>query len=264
MQQSSYGTKGVVARVKSIVGVALLGCTLGTSGCFSSNPNHIMAFRKPYEADVTAMHYVLEPPDEVEIHCARVPEIDKQRQRIRPDGKISFEALGEIDVAGKTPTQVAAILEGKVAGLYTLPGDKPIEVRVAAYQSKCYYVLGQVMMPGRKLYTGRDTVLSAIAEAGLNPMAWRDRIQIVRPSSDPNSGPPKIFEINYGKIVMRGDLSKNVLLEEGDIVWVPPTVLAYVTLRLEEVITPIARAFSGAYYVSGGQAGLSPYGNFAK
>jgi len=260
MQKAGYRTKTVLGCAKLAVGVALLGGILVVSGCFSSNPRHIMAFKKPYEVDVTALHYVLQPPDEVEIHCARVPEIDKQRQRIRPDGKISFEALGEVDVAGKTPAQVAAILEGKVAGLYTLPGDKPIEVRIVAFQSKSYYVLGQVNMPGRKVYTGRDTVLSAIADAVPNPMAWKDRIQVVRPSRDPNTMEPKIFEINYGRIVVKGDLSKDVLLQEGDIVWVPPTALAYVSLKLEEILTPITRAFTGAYYLSGGSAGISPYG----
>ena len=239
---------------------AALGIVFIMSGCFFSNPSHIQAFKKPYEVDVTALHYMLEPPDEIEIHCARVPEIDKQRQRIRPDGKISFEALGEIDVAGKTPAQVAAVLEGKVAGLYTLPGDKPIEVRIVAFQSKAYYVLGQVYVPGRKSYTGRDTVLSAIADARFNPMAWKDRVQVIRPSRDPSTTEPRIFEVNYGQMVMKGDLSKDVLLQEGDIIWVPPTVLSYVSLKLEEFISPIARAFMGVYVVTGGQQGMYTYG----
>jgi protein involved in polysaccharide export with SLBB domain len=260
MQQSTYRTKAFLAHVQFALGLALVGALLGVSGCFASNPEHIMAFKKPYEVDVTALHYVLQPPDEVEIHCARVPEIDKQRQRIRPDGKISFEALGEIDVAGKTPAQVGAILEGKVAGLYTLPGDKPIEVRVAALQSKSYYVFGQVYVPGRKLYTGRDTVLSAIADARPNPMAWKERIQVVRPSPNPEAVKPKIFEIDFARIAINGDLSNNVLLEEGDIVYVPPTILAYLSLKLEEVITPIARAFMGAYVVTGGESGMYTYG----
>ncbi len=263
MRQSrrERNTSKVCVRLALTVGVVAF--VLGTAGCFSSNPRNIMAFKKPYEVEVTALNYILQPPDEIEIHCARVPEIDKQRQRIRPDGKVSFEALGEIEVAGKTPAQVAAILEGKVAGLYTLPGDKRIDVRVAAFQSEFYYVLGQVVTPGRKVYTGRDSVLSALADARLSPMAWGDRVQVIRPSGDPNSPGPRIFEASYGRMVVYGDLSKNVLLQEGDIVWVPPTVLAWFSLKIEEIITPITRAFTGAYYLSGGSAGVSPYGSFA-
>jgi hypothetical protein len=80
------------------------------AGCFSSNPEDIRAYVKPYEVDVTAENYVLQPPDEVEIHSSGVVEIDMQRQRIRPDGKISFEGLGEIEVAGKTPKEVSALI----------------------------------------------------------------------------------------------------------------------------------------------------------
>ena len=222
---------------------------LSASGCFSSKPENIAAFVKPYETHVTAEEYTLQPPDELSIHCSKIPEIDSQMQRIRPDGKISFETLGEIDVACKTPEEVGKILELRVAGLYTLPGDEPIDVRVSAFQSKNYYVLGQVLMPGRKMYTGRDSAFSAVAEAGINPMAWEERIQVIRPSAIEDI-PPKVFEIDFKRMQIHGDLRNNVLLQEGDIVFVPPTPLAAVALLIEEVMRPFARAFSGAYMVN--------------
>jgi len=230
--------------------------TISVTGCFSSNPADIEAFLRPDKVDVTAESYVLQPPDEVQVHCSEVPEIDQQRQRIRPDGKISFEDLGEIVAAGRTPAQLANILRGKVLELYKLEGDKPIDIRIAAFQSKVFYVLGQVMAPGPKIYTGRDTALTAIAHARLNPMAWKERIQVIRPSRD-RSVKPKIFEVNFDRMVAHGEISKDVLLQEGDIIYVPPTVLGWVALRLEEVIRPIARAFSGAYYVQQPWTGTS-------
>lgn len=228
--------------------VAVLLAVSLIAGCFSSNPEDIRAFVKPYEVDVTAENYTFQPPDEVEIHCADVPQIDMQRQRIRPDGKISFEALGEIEVAGKTPREVAVILEEKVAQLYALPGDNPIDVRVAAYASKLYYIVGQVARPGPRTYTGRDSVVTALIDAQPNPMAWEKRVQVVRPSATEDER-PMIFEVNYTRIVKHGDTTKNVLLEEGDIVFVPPTILASIGLLIEEFISPVARAFYGAYLV---------------
>lgn len=228
--------------------VAILLAVSLIAGCFSSNPEDIRAFVKPYEVDVTAENYTFQPPDEVEIHCADVPQIDMQRQRIRPDGKISFEALGEIEVAGKTPREVAVILEEKVAQLYALPGDNPIDVRVAAYASKLYYIVGQVARPGPRTYTGRDSVVTALIDAQPNPMAWEKRVQVVRPSATEDER-PMIFEVNYTRIVKHGDTTKNVLLEEGDIVFVPPTILASIGLLIEEFISPVARAFYGAYLV---------------
>mgnify|MGYP005845245255 CR=1 FL=1 len=220
------------------------------TGCFSSNPEDINAFMKPDEVQVTAKEYLLQPPDEIEVHCARVPEIHLQKQRIRPDGNVTFEGIGDVNVAGKTPAQVAELIEEKVSELYALSGDKPIDVRIAAYQSKSFYVMGEVYDPGAKLYTGRDTVFGAIAKARPNPMAWKSKIQIVRPVSDPKEK-AKIFEFNLQSALLRGDLSKNVLLEEGDIVFITPTPLAWVAQRVEEFVRPVGRAFSTVNIVSG-------------
>lgn len=233
---------------------------LSSAGCFSSRPEDIEAFLKPYQAQVTTDKYVLQPPDEIEVHCAKVPEIHMQRQRIRPDGKVSFEAVGEIDAAGKTPTEVADVLKQKAANLYTLPGDSPIDVRVAVFRSKVYYVLGEVYRPGPRDYTGRNTVLSALAEAQPNPMAWEERVQVIRPSADENVR-PKIFEVNFDRMIAHGDTTKDVLLMEGDIIYVPPTVLAAAAMKIEEVIRPIARAFSG-YYIMQPEYGGRGAGGF--
>ncbi len=246
-----------MAYVRTILGVVLALIIIGLAGCFSSHPKDIKAFLKPHEAVVTTESYVLYPPDEVEIHCSKVPEIHLQRQAIRPDGKISFESLGEVKVAGKTIEQVANDLQKRVSELYALVGEKPVDVRVVAYRSKVYYVLGQVYMPGTKEYTGRDTVLNALAEAKPNPMAWLGRIQVIRPSGDKRVK-PKIFEVNFDRMAVHGDTSKNVLLQEGDIIYVPPTILAGAAMKIEEFIRPIARAFTGVYIMEGG--GRSRYG----
>lgn len=241
-----------------ILGILVL-IAIGLTGCFSSNPKDIEAFLQPYQVNVTAASYVLQPPDELEIHCSKVPEIHMQRQRIRPDGKISFETVGEIEVAGKTIEQAAAALQKRVLELYKITDEKPIDVRIAVYRSKLYYVLGEVYVPGPRVYTGRDTVLTAIAEAQLNPMAWKERIQIIRPSAD-KSVRPQIFEVNFDRMSAHGDTSKNVLLQEGDIIFVPPTVLSALAMKIEEVIRPIARAFSAVYIVNSAGYGGGGYG----
>lgn len=226
---------------------------IGLTGCFSSNPEDIQAFARPYMVNTTTDTYVLQPPDEVVVFCTKVPEIHEQRQKIRPDGKISFEGVGVIEAAGKTPEQLAVDLREKVLDLYKayLVNEKSIDLRIAAYQSKVYYVLGQVYDPGPRIYTGRDTVLTAIALARPNPMAWKERIQIIRPSYDENVK-PKIFELNFDRMIAHGETSMNVMLQEGDVIYVPPTVLGWMALRIEEVIRPIARAFSGIYTVRRG------------
>jgi polysaccharide export outer membrane protein len=226
--------------------------TISITGCFSSNPKDIRAFLMPKDVDVSMKDYLLHPPDEIEIHCSASAEIDGQTQQIRPDGRISFEGVGELYAAGKTPAQIANEIREMVLDLYQLEGNQPVNVRVVAFRSKRYYVLGQVGSPGPQVYTGRDTVLGAIALAGSPAVtAWVDRIQIVRPSSVKNIK-PKIFEFDYDAAAAHGDGSKDVLLQPGDIVYVPPTVLAAAAMKIEEFISPIARAFSGYYMMGGG------------
>ena len=235
----------ISVRPITIAILVLLACVL--TGCFSSNPEDIQAFKLPKEVFLSTDQYLLCPPDEVEVHCTKAPEIHMQRQQIRPDGKVSFEAIGEVQAAGKTPLQVADIIRQKVVELYKLTGDNPVDVRVVAFRSKRYFVLGQVANPGPQVYSGRDTVISALALAGSpTVLAWQERIQVIRPSYDENVK-AKIFEINFDRMSAHGEAAKDVLLEENDIVFVPPTILAAAAMKIEEFIRPIARAFSGYY-----------------
>lgn len=224
----------------------LLSCVL--AGC--GNSEDIRYFLKPDQATVTAENYILQPPDELEIFCSTVPEIHLSRHIIRPDGNISFEKLGPIPVAGKTPEQAAYLIRSKVLELYSLPGDNPIEVKVERFESSKFYVLGQVVFEGPIPFTGRDTALSALTAAKPTILAWEDQIKVIRPSSD-KSIKPKIFTLDYKKMKTKGDLSQNVLLQEGDIIYVPPTILAAISMKVEEVVRPIGRAFSTVNIIQG-------------
>jgi len=231
-------------RLKSIlVNALVLTLLLIVTGCFSSRPEDIQAFSFPAQTLVTTDNYILHPPDAIEVFCSKVPELHNQRQQIRPDGKVSFEGLGDVQAAGKTPAQLAEVLRKKVSSLYSLPGQNPIDVRVAAYHSGFYYVLGEVSFPGPKVSTGRDTALTALAGARPTVLAWLEKVQVIRPSADENIR-PKVFALNYKKMIAHGDTTKNVLLQDGDIVYVPPTILAAIAMKVEEFVRPIGRAFS--------------------
>lgn len=234
--------------MKIHLAIILLLLTVCLTGCFTSNPEDIRAFRKPHDIDVTMDDYFLQPADEIHISCSDVPELHDQRQIIRPDGKISFEMIGEIQAAGKTPAELSEDIRQKVILSYKLTEEKPVDILISTYQSKYFYVLGQVSLPGPRSCSGRDSAIKAINLAHPNALAWKDRIQIIRPSSDINIE-PAIFEINYDRVMAHGDETKDVLLEEGDIIYVPPTILGWMALKVEELVNPITRAFSGVYTV---------------
>lgn len=212
------------------------------AGCYSGNPEDIQAFARPYQVDVTMQDYILQPPDEVTVVASNIPELRGvtnqlgQSQVIRPDGVISFENIGEIKVAGKTPRQVAQLIGEKLASLYRLQGDYPIDVRVTN-QSKYYYVLGMVYNPGLKVFSGRESALSAISRAVPNNLAWEKMSQVIRPAQKEGEL-PKVFRFDYKAMTEKGIGYDNVLLQEGDIIYVPPTILATIGLTLQEIVGP--------------------------
>lgn len=226
--------------------VILLVSLLCMSGCFSSRPGDIEAFLRPSEKNVTSDEYIMMPPDMVTVISSKVPELRGTTQSvghtqvIRPDGTISFETIGEVQVAGKTPGQVADILGRKMSTLYNFANENPIDVRVVN-KSKWYYIIGMVRKPGAQIYTGRETTLSAISKAVPNVQAWEEMTQVIRPSAEV-TGDPKIFTLNYKRMIEHGDMSGNVLLQEGDIIYVPPTILGSIGLTAQEIIGPLSGA----------------------
>ncbi len=228
------------------------------SGCFSANPEDVKAFLRPDQADVTADTYILQPPDLLTILSSSVPEMQASgsystvglTQEIRLDGNISLESVGEIMVAGKTPRQVADIISKKLSELYRFNSDYPVDVRVTN-RSKYYYIIGQVRNAGAQIYTGRETTLSAISKAVPNVRAWEEVIQVIRPSLALDEK-PKIFELNFRKMIEHGDMSGLVLLQEGDVIYVPPTILGSIGLIIEEIVGPLFQSATAAETLSPG------------
>ncbi|HIJ67676.1 MAG TPA: hypothetical protein HPP87_08495 [Planctomycetes bacterium] len=225
-------------------GCVLLALVVMLGGCFSARPEDIEAFLRPDEAQVTADDYLMQPPDQITVISSKVPQLQGTVRRIgytqtiRPDGCISFENIGEIHVAGKTPRQVAEIISERLKKFYTFASDYPIDVRVARNESKYYYVIGMVTNPGAQIYTGRETTLSAISKAVPNVQAWEEETQVIRPSLA-LAEKPKIFKLDFKRMIEHGDMSGNVLLQEGDIIYVPPTILASIGLTLQEIVGPL-------------------------
>jgi polysaccharide export outer membrane protein len=226
------------------VGLFLLILVVSLAGCFSAKPDDIQAFLTPGEAQVTADDYLLQPPDRVTVISTKVPELAGtttsvgHTQTIRTDGYISFETIGEVQVAGRTPRQVAEIIGERLQKLYTFASDYPVDVRVTRNESKYYYIIGMITNPGAQIYTGRETTLTAIAKAVPNVQAWEEETQIIRPSLALTEK-PKIFTLNFKRMIEHGDMSGNVLLQEGDIIYVPPTILASIGLTLQEIVGPL-------------------------
>ncbi len=188
------------------------------------------------EVVVPPMTYRVQPPDVIRVTAPAVKEIDATAAKIRADGKVTFNLIGEVYVAGLAPTEIAEELTSRLAKFYN-KGSFSVSVEVTDFQSKKYYVFGQVFGPGVKPYTGRDTVIKVLAEARLNDDAWPQRVVLIRPNEDPNVR--QKVTIDLKQMYMDGKVDQNFLLEEGDLVYVPPSPLAEFRITFERLMAPI-------------------------
>ena len=210
---------------------------LGLTGCAATTHEQMAGFLRAHEAPVSTGHYTVNPPDAIAIHAPGAEEIDGVVQRVRPDGKVSLRLLGEVHVAGLTTQQIAEKLQAQLTRYYIEP---EVVVEIAGYRSQQYFVFGEVTSPGPKPFTGRDTLLRALSEAAPTFLAWRSQIRVTRP--DPETGERKTIVVDLDKMVREGDTEQNVLLQAGDIIEVPPTPLAWMGLRMRELLYPVTPA----------------------
>ena len=189
---------------------AACGCqTVKTPEEKIANSNIPNEFKK-----VSMPDYIVEPPDliVVEVLDALPGRPISGERLVRPDGKISLSFYGDVYVAGLTLPEVKEkivlhlrkFLHDDVLGLIKIDDEtgEPMKddktgeyvrieprdtdrvfVDVTAYNSKNYYVLGDVLVTGKMPITGNETVLDAINYAGgLTPTAAPQNIRLVRPA----------------------------------------------------------------------------------
>jgi polysaccharide export outer membrane protein len=192
----------------------------------------------PTEQKRTTMpDYVVEPPDiiNVEVLEALPGRPITGDHLVKPDGKITLGFYGDVYVTGLTPTEIKEkvilhlrkYINDEVLGLVTIDEkDNPqtippaessrVFVEVTSFNSKVYYVQGDVGVPGRLPITGNETVLDAINYAGgLIPTASTVNIRLVRPAP-PGACCESILPVNYAAIVNAGDTTTNYQMMPGD------------------------------------------------
>jgi polysaccharide export outer membrane protein len=213
-------------------------------GCAQARKSDLQAegpqglFRPATEKDVSATEYRVAPPDKLMIRAPGIKELDQQTVQIRPDGKVSFSLLNEIYVTRMTPEEIGKLLTTAAAKYYNNPD---IKVEVAEYASKFYKVFGTAVHDGGpKPYTGRDTVISALAAAGFTDDAWPQQVSVSRPAK--NGQPRATAIVDIKNMYMTGDMRQNYLLEEDDIIYVPDSPLTVWRKTTNNIAGPLGQA----------------------
>jgi polysaccharide export outer membrane protein len=139
-------------------------------------------------------------------------DLDAQGQRVAADGTIFFPSLGRVRVGGMSTVEISKMLYNKLKDRLK---DPQIDVRVVQYRSQHVQVTGDIKNPGQLPLIGTPTrVVDAISRAGgANPDADLQRVLVSRGGH--------VTTIDVTRILNRGDMRQNIVLQAGDIVNVP-------------------------------------------
>ena len=132
------------------------------------------------------------------------------------DGMARLPYTGNIKLVGLTLDEARDLIHARLSEYFKLP---ELNVYMKSYGPRKIYVMGNVKSPGVK-NMGVDSmnVYAAVASAGGVDNKGRSKhIQLIRQID----GVLYYREVNLDAFVKKHDLSQNIELEDGDIIYVP-------------------------------------------
>jgi polysaccharide export outer membrane protein len=168
-----------------------------------------------------ASETVIHPGDQLSVQVYGDQTLT-QNVTVLNDGTIAYPLIGQVPVAGKTPSQAAEILKTRLLKYVRHP---VVNVAITQLAQPSVLVLGDVKNPGKYALRSDAHVSDAIAAAGglgdINGDYPNARI------SDPTG---HVSQVSLQKLLRNGDTSEDSRLGEGDVVYVPGPVQFYVNV----------------------------------
>jgi polysaccharide export outer membrane protein len=157
--------------------------------------------------------YVIGLDDVLHIAVWKEPDLTTTLP-VRSDGMISLPLLNDVQAAGLTPMQLAALLSQKLKKYVASPN---VTVVVTQANSRRIYVFGEVSHTGPIALLHDMTVMQALSTVGFTQFANTKRIYILRMEN----GQEKKIPFNYKQAIKGDAAALNVLLQPGDMIVVP-------------------------------------------
>lgn len=168
---------------------------------------------------------------------------------VSPQGMVNIPFVGVVKAIGLTANQLQEQINVPLKKDYFV--NPEVDIFVKEYHSLQYYISGAVRTPGLYKTTSQVSLLELIAKAG-GTLPERGKLAYIMRNhpkdlstdinvDDPRSGQEPI-KVNLQQLLDRGDLSVNIQLVPGDVVYIPMQIsfdLAESKIYVEgEVVTP--------------------------
>jgi len=216
-------------------------------------------------ATCIAQEYTIGPGDILKITVWGHDDLSKDYP-VTLDGRVPFPLIGVVQAAGLSTSELAKRLRDLLEKDYLV--NPQVIVSVKEYLSSKVHVLGDAEKPGLFYLTGPTTLLEMLSKAGgLSRTAGKDLV-LVRSEGPKTGGAPGVTSTVLLRFDLRkiqaGDVKENILLQNGDMMFVPKASAFFVlgevnkpgTFPLDKEISvleavTLAGGFSGTAAPSG-------------
>ena len=159
----------------------------------------------------TPPSYVLGPGDEVIIEVWGEAE-SRVQEKISPEGSISIQGVGPINLAGLTVAEAQKRVESRIHEIM----NGQVKVSLGQIRSIKVNISGEVVTPGTYTLPSLATLFNAIYSAGgVNGIGSLRHIQVFRNSK-------QIADLDVYDYLINGKYETNIRLEDNDMIIVPP------------------------------------------
>lgn len=198
-------TKGPSIRSKDSSGVlSVFGSEIFDNLDLSFEPNLSIA---------TPSQYIIGVNDQLVIDVYGVSDVTK-KLKVTTEGDIRFPNLGPIKVAGLSVEDARVKIKKALTRIYPgiATGAVAVQVSVGQIRSIQITLLGEVRRPGTYTISALATLMNALyASGGPNEIGSFRKIELLR-------GGKLVTEFDLYDFLLKGDLSKNKLLQDDDVI----------------------------------------------
>ncbi|OGW37830.1 MAG: hypothetical protein A2Y97_04030 [Nitrospirae bacterium RBG_13_39_12] len=225
-----------------IISILLNGCsTIGTTSKTTEGGVSPASDEEPKEVKLN--EFILGPGDRVEIIVYRHDDL-KRTAQIDTSGKIAYPLVGDIQAGGSSIFQ----LRDKIRdGLSKYIINPEVTIGVVSVLSQKVGVLGEVNNPGLFTLDTSLTAVEAVSKAGgFTINAKQKNVLLIRGGLKK----PELITLNINNFFREQDLTQNVSLKNGDIIYVPATFIENVARffdHLSRILAPLTSIESGIY-----------------
>ncbi len=149
--------------------------------------------------------------------------------KVRPDGKITLPAVGEVAAANLTSDQLQSVLTTKLKGIVKNP---VVTVTVTDITNNKVYIFGGGVSPGVASLTQRATLLQLLCQIGQggapgapgSTSGVRNADGGVRDADLKNAyvlRKGKKIKENFYNLFVNGDMSEDIVIEPNDAIFIP-------------------------------------------